>query len=63
MGSLDRLVQLGFLKDFFYVMLDVASFKRQTVSYEFFSEGKWLFDYEEKMRKISEILPLKVAQS
>jgi DNA-binding Lrp family transcriptional regulator len=63
MGSLDRLVQLGFLKDFIYVMLDVASFKRQTVSYEFFSEGEWMFDYEEKMRKISEILPLKVAQS
>jgi DNA-binding Lrp family transcriptional regulator len=61
MNSLNHLVQKGILKDFLYVMLDIASFKRQTVSYEFFSEGKWAYDNEEKMRKLSEIVPLKTA--
>jgi DNA-binding Lrp family transcriptional regulator len=61
MNSLNRLAQREILKDFLYVTLDVASFKRQTVSYEFFSEGKWVYNHEERMQKLSEIVPLKTA--
>jgi len=59
--SLNSLVEKGVLRDFFYVTLDVAAFRRQTVSYEYFQDGKWIYDHEEKMEKLSAIVPLKTA--
>lgn len=59
--SLNRLIEKGLLRDFFYVTLDVASFRRQTVSYEYFKDGKWIYDHEEKMKKLETIVPLKMA--
>lgn len=59
MESLNRLTEKGVLKDFFYVTLDVASFRRQTVSYEYFIDGKWTYNSEEKIRKLMTIMPLK----
>jgi len=58
--SLNRLVERGLLRDFFYATFDVASFRRQTVSYEFFKDGKWLYDHDEKMKKLVLMVPLKV---
>jgi len=59
--SLKRLIERGVLRDFFHVTLDVASFRRQTVSYEYFKDGKWIFDHEEKIKKLMTIVPLKMA--
>jgi len=59
--SLNRLVESDVLRDFFYVMLDVASFKRQTVSFEYFKDGKWPYDHEEKMKELLTSVPLKIA--
>lgn len=61
MESLKSLVEKGVLRDFFYVTLDVPSFKRQTVSYEYFKDGKWTYDHEEQMKKLTTIAPLKMA--
>jgi DNA-binding Lrp family transcriptional regulator len=59
--SLNRLAETGALKDFFYVNLDVASFKRQTVSYEYFHDGRWTYNSEETIKRLSSIVPLKIA--
>ena len=61
MESLNQLTEKGILKDFFYVTLDVASFRRQTVSYEYFVDGRWKYDGEEKTQKLATITPLKIA--
>lgn len=54
---LNQLAVKGIIEDFFYVSLDVASFKRQTVSYEFFHEGKWLYNASEAMERLTKIVP------
>jgi len=59
--SLGRLVERGVLRDFFSVTLDVTSFRRQTVSYEYFKDGRWTFDHEEKLRKLATIMPIRMA--
>jgi len=59
--SLNHLIEKGALRDFFYVTLDVASFRRQTVSYEYFKAGKWIYDHEEKIKKLMTIMPAKIA--
>lgn len=62
-ASLNRLTVKGIIHDFFYVFLDMSSFKRQTVSYEHFDNGTWSLNYEEKMGKLTKIVPLELAQS
>ena len=56
--SLDRLAVKGLVEDFFYVSLDVASFKRQTISYEHFQDGKWTYKTSEKVEKLARIVPM-----
>ena len=53
--SLNRLYIEGLIKDFFYVTLDPTSYKRQTISYEYFENGKWAYNSEEKINKLKEI--------
>jgi hypothetical protein len=57
---LNRLSVKGVIEDFFYVSLDIGSFKRQTVSYEFFHEGKWVYDASEAIEKLVRIVPLQL---
>jgi hypothetical protein len=40
------------------VSLDVASFKRQTISYEHFQDGKWTYKTSEKVEKLARIVPM-----
>jgi len=54
--SLNRLTEKKLIKSFLYVTLDVASFRRQTISYEFFKENKWTFNSEEKLRRLEELM-------
>jgi hypothetical protein len=53
--SLSHLTRKNIISNFFYVTLDILSFKRQTVAYELFKEGTWSYnqkDMVEKMKKI-----------
>jgi len=54
--SLNRLYVEGSIKDFIYVTLDPTSYTRQTISYEYFENGKWMYDPEEKIKKLKEII-------
>ena len=53
--SMNRLTEKKLIESFLYVTLDVASFRRQTISYEFFKENKWTYDYEKKIEKLKEL--------
>ncbi|MGD8505798.1 MAG: hypothetical protein PVF15_03950 [Candidatus Bathyarchaeota archaeon] len=52
--ALNSLAKKNVVVDFFYVNLDIPSFKRQTTSYEFFNDKSWLFDYRSKVGKLAE---------
>jgi len=54
--SMSRLTEKTLIESFFYVTLDVTSFRRQTISYEFFKENKWTYDSEEKLKRLGEIM-------
>jgi len=55
-NALNSLVKRNLITDFFYVNLDISSFKRQTVSYEFFRNKSWTFNYKEKLKRLAEIM-------
>ena len=58
--SLNLLATKDIIEDFHYVSLDVASFKRQTVSYEFFHEGKWIYNSAETNAKLARLIPIEL---
>jgi len=60
MESLNRLTVREIIRDFYYVSIDVKSFKRQTVSYDYFRGGKWEYNHEKEIRKLTGMMPLKL---
>jgi DNA-binding Lrp family transcriptional regulator len=58
--SLNHLAVKGVIENFQYVSLDVASFKRQTVSYEFFRDGKWVCKTAEATAKLERLIPMEL---
>ncbi|MFQ6086806.1 MAG: hypothetical protein ACE5OV_02170 [Candidatus Bathyarchaeia archaeon] len=55
-NALNSLVKRNLITDFFHVNLDITSFKRQTVSYEFFRDKSWTFNYDDKLKRLTEIM-------
>jgi len=55
--SLNQLAVKGLIEDFFYVSLDVSSFKRQTISYEHFRDGKWTYNAAEALNGLMKMVP------
>jgi len=55
LDSMNRLTEKRLIQDFLYVNLDVASFKRQTMSYEFFREDKWTYAHNKKLEALNTI--------
>ena len=53
--SMNRLTEKKLITGFLYVTFDVASFRRQTISYEFFKENKWTYDCEKKLERLKEV--------
>jgi hypothetical protein len=58
--SLNLLATKDIIEDFHYVSLDVASFKRQTISYEFFKNGKWTYNSAETNAKLARLIPIEL---
>ena len=59
---LNWLYEQKIIKDFFYVTLDPTSFQRQTISYEFFENGKWIYNHKEKLKRLERIARNKIAE-
>ena len=55
-NALNSLVKRKLITEFLYVNLHVASFKRQTISYEFFRDKSWTFNHNEKLKRLAEIM-------
>ena len=58
--SLNLLATKDIIEDFHYVSLDVASFRRQTVSYEFFQNGRWTYNSTETNAKLVRLIPIEL---
>ncbi|MCK4320345.1 AsnC family transcriptional regulator, partial [Candidatus Bathyarchaeota archaeon] len=52
--SMNRLTEKKLTTGFLYVTFDAASFRRQTISYEFFKENKWTYDYKKKLERLKD---------
>jgi len=59
-GSLNQLAAEDIVLDFSYVSLDVPSYKRQTLSYEYFIDGKWTYNQAERIEKLTRMVPIRV---
>ena len=55
LDSMNRLTERRLIQDFLYINLDVASFKRQTMSYEFFRKDKWIYAHDKKLEALKTI--------
>lgn len=53
--SLNCLYSEGLIKDFSYVTLDTTTYKRQTIAYKNFKNGKWEYNFKERVRKLKKI--------
>ncbi len=52
---MNRLAEKKLIRSFLYVTLDIASFRRQTISYEFFKENRWIYDHEKRLGKLKRV--------
>ncbi len=54
--SINSLIEMHIVERFFHVVLDISSYKRQTVSYEFFEENKWTYEHESILNNLKKVL-------
>lgn len=49
---LSGFIRSGLLKTYSYVIVDPTASKRQTISYEYFEKGKWLYEHEKMIKNL-----------
>jgi len=54
--TLNFLHTKGIIEKFLYVMLDIMSHERQTVSYKSFQDGKWSYDHDRRLEELRKLL-------
>jgi len=52
MKALSKLRAMGWLKNYFYVHLDLDGDMRQTFSYEYFKQGSWIYNHIQHIRTL-----------
>ena len=50
--ALSKLVRIGLLDTYEYVIQDLAKTQRDTIPYQLFKEGKWIYDHEAHLEKL-----------
>jgi DNA-binding Lrp family transcriptional regulator len=53
---LSGLVRKGVIQSYDYVIQDLRNVVRQTISYEYFKNGKWIYDHREHVRKLQSLI-------
>jgi len=53
--ALSQVIRRGFLQDYSYAFIDLDRRVRETIRYEFFKDGSWIYNHEEHMRKLREL--------
>jgi DNA-binding Lrp family transcriptional regulator len=56
LGILSKLVRSGFLRDYQYAIQDLSSSIRETIPYQCFEKGKWVYDHERYMNILNKFL-------
>jgi hypothetical protein len=51
-GALSKLVRIGLLSTYEYVIQDMAKTQRDTIPYQLFKDNKWIYDYEAHLEKL-----------
>lgn len=54
--TLSKLIRHGLLQSYNYVILDFRKVERQTISYEYFKDGQWIYDHEKHMQNIEHLV-------
>jgi len=54
--SLSELIRRGFLEAYEYLIEDYEKRKAQTISYEYFKDGAWVYNHEKHLEKLREIV-------
>ena len=54
--ALSKLVKTGFLDSYRYVIQDLENSSRQTISYEYFKNGSWIYDHKKHMENLQNIV-------
>jgi len=53
--ALSKLVRLGLLQSYKYVILDFRNVQRQTISYEYFKDGSWIYDHNKHTQNLKDL--------
>jgi len=53
---LSKLIKIGFLQTYEYIMEDFEGRARQTISYEFFKDGSWVYDHDEHLKRLHNLV-------
>ncbi len=56
LGILSKLVRSGFLKDYQYAIQDLSSSIRETIPYQCFKNGKWVYEHERYINILNKFL-------
>jgi DNA-binding Lrp family transcriptional regulator len=51
-----QLVRNGFVKSYRYAIQDLQASSRQTISYEYFKNGRWTYDHEKHQEKLEQLI-------
>jgi DNA-binding Lrp family transcriptional regulator len=54
--ALSKLVKTGFLESYRYVIQDLENSSRQTISYEYFKNGSWIYDHKKHMENLQNMV-------
>jgi len=54
--SLSDLIRKGFLSDYQYLIQDLGKTSRQTIAYEHFKDGKWLYDHKKHIENLRNLV-------
>ena len=53
--TLSKLVRMGLLHGYNYIILDIRKVKRQTISYEYFKDGSWVYNHKKHLQNLKEL--------
>lgn len=61
--SLSKLIRNGLLRDYDYLIQDLREASRQTISYEYFKDGAWLYDHEKHIQNLRKLVKQEILGS
>jgi hypothetical protein len=56
-GALSKLVRMGFLETYEYLIEDSTRIRRQTISYEFFRGNIWEYNHQKHLENLLSTVP------